>query len=251
MAKIQYLSDLHIELMHTKQFQNLCKKIIPQCDILVLAGDIGNPMHSSNMYRIFLESMSQKFEKVFVITGNHEYYGNHKTETDMRIHEICNTRNNISFLDNSTELYDGYRFIGTTQWTHIHDPVHLITDFTAIHNMTVARYNHLHETSRIFLENAIDNATANNEKSIVVTHHVPLHELTHQKYKQGHMAKYNQCFSANLFPILEKKNTISAWIYGHTHTKSVQTHGAVHFLCNPLGYKNENNGIEINHTFTL
>jgi predicted phosphodiesterase len=43
--KIQYLSDIHIELMHEKSFQQMCNKIVPKCDVLVLAGDIGNPLH--------------------------------------------------------------------------------------------------------------------------------------------------------------------------------------------------------------
>ena len=77
-----------------------------------------------------------------MITGNHEYYGNDISKTDEHITEICKTRSDISFLNNSTELYNGYRFIGTTQWTKIHDPRYLINDFTYINDMNVRRYNH-------------------------------------------------------------------------------------------------------------
>jgi hypothetical protein len=86
-------------------------------------------------------------------------------------------------LDNTTELYNGHRFIGSTQWTHISDPKYLITDFTAIKKMDVNRYNNLHKGARLFLKESIEKATANNEKIIFITHHLPLHELTHEKYK--------------------------------------------------------------------
>ena len=72
--KIQYLSDLHLELMSTHKFSKLCEKIIPKCDILVLAGDIGDPLHHNDRYKFFLHSMSKKFKKVFLVSGNHEYY---------------------------------------------------------------------------------------------------------------------------------------------------------------------------------
>jgi Calcineurin-like phosphoesterase len=138
-------------------------------------------------------------------------------EANEHVREICNGRSNLSFLDNTTELFNGFRFIGTRQWTHIIDPKYLITDFTAIKDMNVNRYNNLHQNSRLFLKESIERSTANNEKIIVITHHLPLHQLTHEKYKIGFMEKYNQCFSADLSDIIIKQNTIQAWFYGHTH----------------------------------
>jgi hypothetical protein len=34
-----------IELMDENNFKKLCEKIVPKCDILVLAGDIGNTLY--------------------------------------------------------------------------------------------------------------------------------------------------------------------------------------------------------------
>ena len=242
--KIQYFSDLHIELMSEYDFQLLCSKISPKCDTLVLAGDIGNPFHES--YKLFLHMMSDYFKKVFIITGNHEYYKNDMVKADHKVSEICNSRSNLSFLNNTTELYNGYRFIGTTLWTHISDPQYLITDFSAINDMSVYRYNFLHEKSRLFLEESIDNSKKNDEKTIVITHHLPLHELTHEKYKLGFLAKYSQCFSADISDILEKQNTIKSWFFGHTHTKTERTFYNIPFYCNPLGYDGENDDPDIN-----
>ena len=242
--KIQYLSDLHIELMNEYEFQLLCGKILPNCDTLVLAGDIGNPFHEN--YKQFLHLMSDSFKKVFLITGNHEYYKNDIIKADDKVREVCNCRSNLSFLNNTTELYNGYRFIGTTLWTHISDPQYLITDFTAINDMTVYRYNSLHEMSRVFLEKSIENSKRNHEKTVVITHHLPLHELTDEKYKSSFLAKYNQCFSADISHIIEKQNTIESWFFGHTHTKTERTFFNIPFHCNPIGYNGENCEHEIN-----
>ena len=48
--------------------------------------------------------------------------------------------------------------------------------------------------------------------------------------------------------VFEDRNTIKSWIYGHTHTKSVQNKFNIPFLCNPLGYDGENIDPEINIT---
>ena len=242
--KIQYLSDLHIELMGEYDFHLLCTKISPKCDTLVLAGDIGNPFYQN--YKLFLHLMSDYFKKVFVITGNHEYYKNDMVKADNKVSEICNSRSNLSFLNNTTELYNGYRFIGTTLWTHISDPQYLINDFSAIKDMNVNRYNNLHQKSRLFLKDSIDNTSKNGENVVVITHHLPLHELTHEKYKFGFMARYNQCFSADFSDIIDKPNTIKSWFFGHTHTKTERIISNIPFYCNPLGYDGENNEPDIN-----
>ena len=228
--KIQYLSDLHLELMSTHKFGKLCEKIIPKCDILVLAGDIGDPLHHNDKYKIFLHSMSEKFKKVFLVSGNHEYYGNDIVKTNEGIEIICGSISNVSFLNNSTELYNGYRFIGTTQWTHITDSRYLINDFSVIKEMDVNRYNNLHKVSRLFLKKSIDKSCADNEKAVVITHHLPLHELTHQKYLTN-FANYKQCFSADLHDVICHPNTIQSWFYGHTHTASAQKLLNIQFYC--------------------
>ena len=38
----------------------------------------------------------------------------------------------------------------------------------------------------------------------------------------------------------EKKDNIKCWIYGHTHTPSNVIINEIPFLCNPIGYPNEN-----------
>ena len=62
---LQYVSDLHLE----KGFK---RNIIPKKPNLILGGDIGYVFKKS--YEEFLlYKISPNFEKVFILSGNHEY----------------------------------------------------------------------------------------------------------------------------------------------------------------------------------
>lgn len=237
--KIQYISDIHLEFLNLNEVQLLISKIIPKADICILAGDIGNPY--SKYYRLFLEYINNSFKKTFLIAGNHEYYKNSIIETKLYIKAVCESFLNISFLDNSFEDYEGSRFIGTTLWTEITNPNYTVNDIKYINNFSIYDYNKLFYEAREFLEKSIV------PNSIIITHHLPLNDLTHPKYMSGPISNYNQWFNANL-DCFVKNNTsnIKGWFYGHTHTRSIQQLYGVNFYCNPLGYPKENNYKDIN-----
>jgi len=88
----------------------------------------------------FLETTSHKFEKIFIIAGNHEYYNNDIIKTKEHISLICKNYKNISFLDNSSEYYKNYNFIGTTLWSHITKPAFVINDTKLIKNFSIPEY---------------------------------------------------------------------------------------------------------------
>jgi len=88
MNPIQYISDIHLELLHIEEIKSRINKIIPVCPTLILAGDIGNPFHQG--YKLFIQEMNNKFEKVFLVSGNHEYYGGksiEETDTNQKCHK--------------------------------------------------------------------------------------------------------------------------------------------------------------------
>ena len=65
--KIQVLSDLHIE------YQPFELVKAQDADILVMAGDIGNP-HSIE-YKALVAKAANLYKRVIIIRGNHEVYG--------------------------------------------------------------------------------------------------------------------------------------------------------------------------------
>jgi len=69
--RIQYISDLHLEYYHNLKIPSIFRRIIESAgNILILAGDIGYP--SEKHYTDFIQFISDKYEKIFLILGNHE-----------------------------------------------------------------------------------------------------------------------------------------------------------------------------------
>ena len=247
--KLRYFSDLHLEFIKPHNIERFIQKI-PQGkdEICILAGDIGNPYQSN--YNIFMQFINTNFKKTFVIAGNHEYYNPTKTidDTNTFLIEYFKQFNNISFLNNNYENYNNYCFIGTTLWSKIINPKNVINDVYNIPKFDYIKYNRLNMLSVDFLENTLKN----NKNCIVITHHVPSESLIDVKYKTSKMLPYNQWFYCDMDPIIETYNkNIKCWIYGHTHSQSsVEIHG-IPFLCNPIGYPNENQIISFDKTIVM
>jgi predicted phosphohydrolase len=239
--RIHYISDIHLEFMKPNHYENFRNRWRPdpnQADVLVLAGDIGNPRQP--FYREFLQHCSQSCKKVFLIAGNHEFYGSTINETISLIDSIVAEFPNISFLHNRSEDYEGIRWVGTTLWSTLVNPLFTINDTEQILDMTIARYKELHQESVKFLEQSLAEAKANNMKCVVITHHIPLYELIHAKYREPQMESYNQWFASRLNTLVETyASCVKGWVYGHTHTGSVTLQSGITFYCNPVGYPGE------------
>lgn len=236
--KIRYMSDLHLE--HIKNIDAFLGQIQPG-EVCILAGDIGNPCKPH--YDTFMKFISQNFTKAFVIAGNHEYYHNPMDETNAHMDKYFKQFENITFLRNRYEIYEGYCFVGTTLWTHVTDPRYKIQDVYQIPRFDYIEYNRLHRNSIAFLKEALTH-----ENCVVITHHVPSTSLIHAKYLTPSMMPYHQWFACDLDTFFTPN--IKAWFYGHTHTPSVAKIQNIPFLCNPIGYPGENEG-DFEATFIL
>jgi len=249
--KIQYISDIHLEYLSE------IPQIYPIGDVLVLAGDIGHPF--SSIYKNFLIDMNNKFKKVFLITGNHEFYSlvnlhwgvpnwnqnDNKTmeEIDDKIKLIIleYNLNNITYLDDSYEDYEGFRFCGTTLWSKIIDQKYLNNDMTMIKNMNIEFRNELFNNSYEFINGIINDS---NLPIIMITHHLPSYDLINSVYKTEEYINYSQCYASNCNQLF--KDPIKIWIFGHTHKVCNKEINEIKFLCNPIGYPNENKITDFN-----
>ena len=247
--KIRYFSDLHLEFIKDNEIEKIIRKIPHGIDeICILAGDIGNPYQTN--YDIFMQFISKNFKKTFVITGNHEYYNKTKNieETNEFMECYFQQFNNICFLNNNYEIYNNYCFIGTTLWSNITNPIYKINDIYKIPNFDYIQYNKLNSLSVQFLEDTLQK----NENCIVITHHVPSESLIDIKYKNKEMQPYNQWFYCNMNNLIEsEKDKIKCWIYGHTHSPSNIIINEIPFLCNPIGYPNENSILDFHKNFII
>jgi Icc-related predicted phosphoesterase len=185
---IQYVSDLHIE----KGFK---RYVTPQKPFLILAGDIGYPSYVE--YKNFLINTSYNFDKVFVISGNHEYdlcNVNRLYEVDDEIENICMLRNNIFYMQKKKYVLcekEKIVLAGCTFWS----------------KLPKSKYKY-HIEHKEWIENTIEDEN----NYIIATHHCPLFQCLNRTY-DNLIPNY---FATNQSNILKKDNVI-AWIHGHSH----------------------------------
>ena len=88
-----------------------------------------------------------------------------------------------------------------------------------------------------------------NKNCIIITHHMPSESLVDIKYKTPDMLPYNQWYYCDMDEFINSnRNKIKYWFYGHTHTPSEVIINEIPFLCNPIGYPNENKKVDFEKT---
>jgi predicted phosphodiesterase len=250
--RIQYISDLHLEMYQKVPFPLLLK---PNARYLALAGDIGQP--SCQSWRPFFDYVNTHWDRTFYVTGNHEYYSNRKdkwkysapTPFDVRHREIKNTLKefkNVTLLDSDNPSFHipshNVTIIGNTLWSKIpkdmEEKVELsINDYNFIATdkdtpLTTNTINAFHEEHKRILERELDNWPS--AKIIMLTHHMPSYKLINLLYKNDPM---NCAFASDCEGLM--RPNVNAWIYGHTHNVSKVMLGTTITAVNARGYPNE------------
>lgn len=233
---IQYCSDLHLEFFENRKYLKE-NPLEPIGEVLILAGDI---CHFSNYYfsLSFFDQISDAFELVLMIPGNHEYYGG----KDLNITNepfLYKVRKNVWLCNNENIDYKGVKFILTTLWSMISmKNSQLIsmymTDFRLIRLekkiITTADYNHIHQRSLQFLEKALSEEHA---KKVVITHHLPSELCNAEEFKSSPI---NEAFCVDLTETISK-NDAKYWVYGHSHRNMPEISiNHTTLLTNQLGY---------------
>ena len=255
----QYFSDIHIEFYNEnipkirRKFVDVLEKQQDKPNILLIAGDIGMPSRPS--YREFLQSISPLYEKIFITTGNHEYYKmqyNSLTELDNYCRDICRTmpHHNVIFLQNDVhKINNNLSIFGGTFWTDIPDTKHYsvmnsLNDYKLIPNFTPSLSSELHKKSLSLLQYHINNNENSDMKWIVMSHHMPSFDLIDPKYRK-YNTDMNYAFASDIS--IANNPNILAWVYGHTHSPKQEGK----FYCNPIGYPGENKDLTLFKDFTI
>jgi predicted phosphohydrolase len=234
--KIQYCSDLHLEFSDNQEFL-MEYPIQAKGDILILAGDI-IPFAVLNEHKYFLDDISKKFEAVYWIPGNHEYYHFDLAKKSGTLNEKI--RKNVFLVNNVSLLCDNVRLIFSTLWSKI-TPANQwqieksINDFRMIRynkfRFSAELFNQLHEEAYHFIEQEITKEHPG--KTVVVTHHVPTFMNYPEIYKGDALS---EAFTVEVFDFIEQSG-INYWIYGHHHTNTPAFKiGTTQLLTNQLGY---------------
>lgn len=224
--KIQVVSDLHLEFGPVE--------IPVLAKYLFIAGDLGYTR--SQIYKSFIEFACGNFEKVFYVTGNHEYYTSSIYDTEYDVSLLEKKYSNFIYLHKGViHQLEDCRVIGCTLWSHpTAKAYYMMNDGNYIQDFSVYMERGMHNEDKTWLN---ENIT---DKCIVMTHHMPSFKLIAEKYK-----KYDPTGFASHCDELVKRTKV--WIYGHTHTASDIMLDGCRCICNPHGYPGENEYVNLTY----
>lgn len=235
--RIQYASDLHLDLAINRAFLN-GRPLQVAGDILLLGGDIGKLTESYITYPLW-DWASENFRHTLIVPGNHEFYGNSQLEK-MSDGYIFHLRENVRLCYNAFITIENIDFILTTLWGEVQPEFQYLTqknvsDFDLIkcngHSLTVKRFNKEHLNAMQFLKKAV--AESKSSKRVVLTHHLPTEQCLSSEFK-GSMI--NGAFVSENFDFIHD-NHIDYWVYGHSHRNipPIDINGTT-LISNQLGY---------------
>lgn len=233
---IQYASDLHLEFVQNKEFLHL-NPLKAEGEMLLLAGDIV-PFAVMDKQNDFFNYVSDHFETIYWIPGNHEYYYSDLAEKSTSLNE--NIRPNIHMVNNLSVQTGPVRFIFSTLWSKISQANRCrieqsMSDFQVIRfnnfPFTSEQYNFLHDESLSFIKKGLQRNYT--DKIVVVTHHVPTFFNYPEKYRGDIL---NEAFAVELYDLVEEYGP-EFWIFGHHHHNTPDfVIGKTSLKTNQLGY---------------
>lgn len=266
--KVQLLSDLHLE-----SNPDFVAEPADDADLLVLAGDIGSYQDGSALTERgdadfglgrFSPLRSWPVPVLFV-PGNHEYDGQDFDAAHDRLRETCE-RLGITWLERTSQVVEGVRFVGTTLWSDFDalGPLagQALPDEPVQHAVAGAYTAQLRAREKAFraanwylrktgttrggepwlaaqvreqalacqewLANAL--ADAHDGPTVVVTHFAPSLRSADPRY--GLVPG-----TAGFCNVLDARlSQAQIWLHGHLHWPSDYRHAGCRVVSNPLGY---------------
>lgn len=245
---IQIVSDIHLEYRKKGNFPIITR----HAENLGLLGDIGKPFMES--YGDFLSVQSAKFEHVFVVMGNHEYYHSEKTVDQVlaEARQTCLRWNNVHLLEHDKfDLTDKTTVLGCTLWSKVDKSIaRAISDTTkikiktdgtqGIKRLDVDTMLEWHQRDIDWIRVTLENVKEEGRNAVVLTHHAPLMEML-GTYQSGRLHSAYASDLQNLF-----KPPLLAWASGHVHSNCDIEYNGIRSVSNTLGYPKEDTGYKKN-----
>lgn len=220
-------------------------------DVLVLAGDI----HTKDRGLPAITEWATSRPTIYV-AGNHEFYGTAIPKLYDTLIESTKETRNTRFLQNSSTIISGTRFLGCTLWTDfalIGDDCREMamivsqTEMTDYKKIRVSpQYRRLtpgiaysyHRRSVSWLETELEKPF--DGKTVVVTHHAP-------STLSVSTAEKPNAISASYASRLDDfilRTPVDLWIHGHTHRSVDYQIGSTRIVSNQRGYPGEDTGFD-------
>jgi predicted phosphodiesterase len=276
---VQVFSDIHLE--HYDNFDFDIFK--PKAKILFLVGDIGHIEH--DLYKKFIDYVSNNWEYIYIVLGNHEFYSTKYTYEELydMYDDFFLQYSNVMLVTEGYEykISDDVYIIGGVGWTTLinnyenadieylckyHGFNNLykknFNDFNYIkkdknNTMDVEYFNNNSKNSKSLLLESINEIKSNNENSkIILLTHFPYgkHSLTSSpKYhKDNFMRKKYFCNGDDDNINMNIINNCDILIAGHTHYSYDFTKDGKRYISNQMGYDlDENGNFDISKVYSL
>jgi len=280
--RLYFISDIHHEMLKPVTSSKI--EIVPiendNCrNFLALCGDIGNPF--DDKYRNFISRHSKRFERIFIVSGNHEYYSNGKQRTidkiDEQLMHLSNEFENVHFLQKTTFSVEDTIFLGCTLWTEADQFIEdNMNDYNRIYIDEEGKRAHfkylnsgtnfggyktrkkyiredrrlikymdiysLHHDMKFWIGETLENIKENiKDKKVIV--------LTHHapSFKMLQGLKHDERFVYGYASDCEKyfQDPLIAWISGHTHECKEVKINNIPSISNCLGYSGQKTGYNL------
>ena len=95
--QFQICSDLHVEF-HDK----LPDLLDPASRYVAFLGDIG--VVSKESYGQYVLQQADRYEKLLLLAGNHEYYDDYMSNTLAKIEQICSSHSHLQFMNRTSRV---------------------------------------------------------------------------------------------------------------------------------------------------
>lgn len=227
--RIRLYSDIHLEFLADKwkkKGDDGIGKLHDDVDVLVLAGDVGTGDYFTS-YIDFLLIRNPNL-KIVAVAGNHDYWDYSIESRIEYLKQFSADRKNFYFLERSSIVIDGVKFIGGTLWTSYYDGNYsemflasrCMNDFRKINVCTPNTLYDYHKKTVEYIFNNLD------DNSVVVTHHKPY--LSSSEDLSG-------AYESNIRELEQKRPKL--WLYGHTHNfDDHMLYEDMRVVSNPRGY---------------
>lgn len=237
-AKIQVLSDLHLEVGP----QYLSYTFPKTAPLLLLGGDIGR-LADYDGYLKFLEAQVCRYKKVFLVLGNHEFYGlDHKDglKTAQLLQAEPTLADKLVLLHRARwdDPDSALTILGCTLWSAIPNEAHSIVqsrvkDFERISKWGVERHNEVHAHEVAWLQDQVAQVPPHKRQLLVATHHAPsIHGTSRPEHTEN---PWTCAFATNLAD-QEGWDSVRVWVFGHTHYSTDFTCNGIRLVANQRGY---------------
>lgn len=246
------MSDLHLEL--NRQYSTF--EFPVKAPLLVLGGDIGR-LVDYDMFLGFLARQTDRFDRVFLVLGNHEFYemsyedGVEKAK-ELEREEVLHGKLTVLDRNRWDDPHSNLTIVGATLWANIapsaEDIVTLrVSDYKLIKSWSVAKQNTCHARDLAYLTTTLTSLNVSSQRTVlVVTHHAP---CIHGTSRPEHVkSPWKTAFSTDVLQRSEFIKGVACWMFGHTHFTTEFMNRGVRVVANQRGYVLGYKGPELDNT---